>query len=235
MYPSFSYTELQKRFCEGFAFFPFNALEQYDDFIYKRYTCSDNAHRLLEVQREEYNFGRQYAKFLLQKLQQQDIPIAAQLLLQLEEVCLKLMESSEGNSKRPAIYHELADTISTYQRILSVYQHNVQEHIATQLSSMPDFPDAGTYVEIGADNIRQIEIVIMEFMQSTDIICTFLSSCINRRCGFDKLLFRKETWEQLKMLVSSTYELKEQQQETIVLLELWEKRIVRLNKLQIMN
>lgn len=235
MYPSFSYAELQKRFCEGFAFFPFNALEQYDDFIYKRYTCSDNAHRLLELQREEYNFGREYAKFLLQKLQQQAIPIAAQLLHQLEKVSLELMPDGSTIKKQPAMYHELADTISTYQRILSVYQHNVQENIASQLSLIPDFPDAGAYIEIGADNIRQIQIVVMEFMQSTDIICKFLTSCINRKCGFDQLLFRKETWAQLKALVTSTCEFRDLQQETILLLEPWEKRIIHLNNLQIMN
>ena len=234
MYRSFTYAELQERFCEGFAFFPFTALEQHGRFIYKRYAAGDNTAGLLDSYNSN-NDGGVHAGGLLVKLQQQDIPLAAELLERLQSEHAHLEERVRGMKRKPAIYKQLLETMDTYHRILLVYQQQVQQQIVAQLLALCD-KHGPLFVEgITAENLTNINAVVLEFLQSTEILYGFLYGCIRQMPGFKKLVLNAKETEEMETLLKMVRAFRALQRKTSHLLEEWKKEGTRQREQRTMN
>lgn len=235
MYPSFSYPELQKRFCEGFDFFPFKSLEQHGGFIYKSYVTDDDTRELLDRYTYQYDNSGVHASVLLLKLQQNDIPVAGELLFQLQTAGYRFEERFYSIKRRPAIYKRLLGTMETYHRILAVYQHDVQQHIAAQLSAAPQEEQPVSYEEIGTDNIMQLKLAVQEFLRSTDIIYTFLEGCHLQHPEFRKLVLTAEEQSSLRDILHTIVLFRDLQKDTIDILKQWKYDVARLKDQRIWN
>jgi hypothetical protein len=235
MYPSFSYPELQKRFCEGFDFFPFKSLEQHGGFIYKSYVTDDDTRELLDRYTYQYDNSGVHASVLLLKLQQNDIPVAGELLFQLQTAGYRFEERFYSIKRRPAIYKQLLETMETYHRVLAVYQHDVQQHIAAQLSAAPEEEQLMTYEGIGTDNIMQLKLAVQEFLRSTDIIYTFLEGCHRQHPEFRKLLLTAEEQSSLRDILHTIVLFRDLQKDTIDILKQWKHDVARLKDQRIWN
>lgn len=235
MYPSFSYPELQKRFCEGFDFIPFKALEQYNGFIYKSYVTADDTRELLDRYTYQYDNSGVHARVLLMKLQQNDIPVAAELLFKLQTAGYRFEERFHSTKRRPAVFKQLLETMETYHRILAVYQHDVQQHIAAQLAAAPEEDQLVTYESISADNILQLKLVVQEFLRSTDIIYTFLEACHQQEPDFQKLELTEEEQTNLRDILFTIILLRDLQKETIDILKQWKQDAARFKDQRIWN
>lgn len=235
MYPSFSYPELQKRFCEGFDFFPFKALEQYGGFIYKSYTADDDTRELLDRYVYQHDNSSVHARVLLLKLQQNDIPVAGELLFQLQSAGYRFEERFYSIKRRPAIYKQLLETMETYHRILAVYQHEVQQHIAAQLSEMPEGEQQAAYDGINADSIVQLKLVVQEFLRSTDIIYAFLEGCHQQLPDYRKLVLSAEEQKTIRDILHTVIMFRDLQKETIDILKQWKQDAARYKDQRIWN
>lgn len=235
MYPSFTYTELQKRFCEGFDFFPFSALEQYGNFIYKSYAAAENTPVLLDRYSDLYDNSGVHARVLLQKLQTQDIPVAGELLFKLQTIGYQMEERFNTVRRKPAIYKQLLETMETYHRILAVYQHQVQQHIAAQLSAIPEEEQHVSYEEISADNLGQLKLVVQEFLRSTDIIYVFLDSCEQQLPGFRKLVLSPKELSGLRDIMEIVTRFRDLQKKSVYILEEWKRHVARSKDQRLLN
>lgn len=235
MYPSFSYPELQKRFCEGFDFFPFKALEQHGGFIYKSYVSADDTPELLDRYIYQSDTNSVHARVLLMKLQQNDIPVAGELLFKLQSAGYRFEERFHSLKRRPAVYKQLLETMETYHRILAVYQHDVQQHIASQLASAPEEEQLVTYEGISADNIMQLKQVVQEFLRSTDIIYTFLDACHQQQNEFRKLVLSEDEQTCLRDILYTIILFRDLQKDTIDVLKQWKQDAARFKDQRIWN
>lgn len=234
MYRSFTYAEMQEKFCEGFAFFPFEALEQHGPFIYKRYAAGDNTPRLLDSYKGNSDGGL-HARILLVKLQQQDIPLAAELLTRIQSERYRLDEGFRRMKRRPAIYKQLLETMDTYHRILSVYQQQVQQQIVAQLLALSDKHGPLSFEGISTENLANIGSVVQEFLNSTEILYGFLYGCIRQLPGFKKLVLNAEETEELEILLKMVRAFRALQRKTWQVLAEWQQEGVRHRKQRTMN
>jgi len=235
MYPSFSYPELQKRFCEGFDFFPFKALEQHGGFIYKSYVTDGDTRELLDRYTYQYDNSGVHARVLLMKLQQNDIPVAGELLFKLQTTGYRFEERFHAVKRQPVVFKQLLETMETYHRILAVYQHDVQQHIATQLAAAPEEDQLVTYEAISADNIMQLKLVVQEFLRSTDIIYTFLEACYLQQPEFQQLMLTEEEKTSLRDILYTIILLRDLQKDTIDILKQWKQDAARFKDQRIWN
>jgi hypothetical protein len=234
MYPSFNYAELQEKFCEGFAFFPFEALEQHGRFIYKRYAAGDNTPKLLDSY-DSHCDGSLHARILLVKLQQQDVPLAAKLLNRMELDHYRLDQRFRGRKRRPAIHKQLLETMDTYRRILTVYQDQVQQQVVAQLLALSDKNGPLSFEGVSVENLASVASVIQEFLHSTEIIYGFLYGCIRQLPGFKKLVLNAREMEELEELLKTIRTFRDLQKKTMQLFEQWKQQGSRHKEQRTMN
>jgi hypothetical protein len=234
MYQSFTYAELQEKFCEGFTFFPFASLEQHGRFIYKRYMAGDNTPKLLDNYSGNYDGGL-HARILLVKLQQQDIPLAAELLNTIQAEHYLMKERFRMMRRRPAIYKQLLETMDTYHRILTVYQHQVQEQIVAQLLSLSDTHGPLSLEGVSTANLANINSIVQEFLQSTEILYGFLYGCIRQMPGFKRLLLTAKETEELESLLKMVRAFRTLQRKTSQVLWEWNNEDTRHREQRIRN
>lgn len=234
MYRSFTYAELQEKFCEGFTFFPFEALEQHGRFIYKRYAAGDNTRKLLDTYSGNRD-GSLHARILLVKLQQQDIPVASELLNRIQSELYCLEQRFAGRKRRPAIYQQLLETMDTYHRILSVYQDQVQQRIVAQLLALSDKNGPLSFEGISAENLANVGSVVQEFLHSTEIIYGFLYGCIRQMPGFKKLVLTDKETAEMEALLKMVRAFRALQKKTSHVLEDWRNEGARHKDQRTMN
>ncbi|KAA2240291.1 hypothetical protein F0L74_29440 [Chitinophaga agrisoli] len=235
MIPLFNYPDLQRRFCEGFTFYPFKALEQYSGFIYKNYTREDHMPNVLDHYSREYEFNDVQAQKLLRKLQQKDIPVTGELLFKLQLSSRQLEERFRSLKRSSAIHRQLLETMDTYHRLLAVYQHNVQERIAVQLSVVPDENEDDPCNIVSVLHIQQVQDVVREFLQSTEVMAIYLKECVAGKRRFAKLILTVEETDNLQELVSLTAQVRSLQDRNFCMLEEWKQQVVLFERRHTMN
>jgi len=232
MKTSFSYPEMQQKFCEGFGFFPFSDLEQHGRFIYKRYADAQDLEDLLDYYDFEYDLNGLNGQMLLLMLRQKNIPSAAALLLHLEEISNRLGERChEGNAE---IYEQLLDATQTYNGILFLYQRDVQQNIEKQLSDPELLPEEGP-AGVNAASIKHIQVVITEFMSSTDIMNDFLDGLITNNPVAGIFELPKTEVAVIMDLSRKLLQFKNLMEKTQYILKQWETQIIQLHQQQTMN
>lgn len=235
MQPSFSYSDLQERFCEGFTFFPFSGLEQSGRHIYKCYTKESSTPVLLDQHESHSNFGSLHARVLLLKLLQKDIPLANLLLSKLKVVSAELEATFYKTGRASAMSRQLLETMTSCHRLLTVYQQQVQEPLATQLSALCN-RDANTFS--GTDILKSIERtreMVEEFLGSTDMMYDCLLACTLQAPGFRELMLAQNDLEELRDIMGMIEEFHRLQEKTIYVLAQLREEYKRYSLMNIMN
>jgi len=235
MIPAFTYPELQQRFCEGFAFYPFKALEQHGGFIYKSYQSTNDMPRLLEQYGREYDFNILQAQKLLRKLQQHDIPVTGELLYRLQITSRQLEDRFKLLKRQPSINRQLLETMDTYHRLLAVYQHDVQQRIAAQLATVPEAGDEDAADIVSAEHIKKLQAVVQEFTQSTEVMALFLKGCINGKRKFNKMALTVDELENMHALIRLIAQVRNLQDRNFCMLEEWKQQVVLFQRRHTMN
>jgi len=228
---SFSYPELQQKFCEGFEFFPFGDLEQYGRFIYKRYANEQDLRGILDQYDFENSLYGLNAQVLLLLMQQKSIPAAAVLLTQLKEVSVFFSRQCHG--MHLLFYAELVEALETYSGILFIYQRDVQQNIEKQLSDPVPFEQEAAVVSV--DTIKHIQVVIKEFADSTDIMNDFLKERIGPDIGKADFELSKTEADIITNLSRELLRFKELMEKTKYIMKQWETQLVQLQLQEVMN
>lgn len=231
-----TYPELQEKFSEGFDFQPIRGLKQHNTMIYKCYGYPANIIPVLDFYNHEQDFNGLYTSMILLKLRQGDIPIAEQLMGQLHTATGALEQHFSTLKKLSDINRQLLNILTVYQSILLAYKRDVQDYIAMRISSPPTSEDETlSFKNMSTADIRQVQVIILKFCNSTNMLFIFLKNCIEKKPGFENLFLMKEELLLVSELLETSALFRDQQQKTISIIRNWRKHRLTFTKQQMRN
>ncbi|GEP95885.1 hypothetical protein [Chitinophaga cymbidii] len=221
---SFTDAELQKKFCEGFSFYPFKSLEQHGTLIYKCYKGESNMQKIMDWCSREHDSSH-YRTKIAKKLAHKDIVAAGELLL-------VLLEAGEWWKTRFPVDlqpdgKKLSGSIEQYHILLASYGQNVLQRIATKL--------AEEYHSFSTEYIQQIEDLMQAFMPHTDALHAFLKDSTSKRRNYAPRMLGEEDREYLTKVMLAVDAFRELQERNVYLLGAWKKQLALYNSRRAMN
>ncbi|MRG48033.1 hypothetical protein GFS24_23130 [Chitinophaga sp. SYP-B3965] len=221
--PSFTDTELQMKFCEGFTFFPFKSLEQHGTLIYKCYVSDGgNLTKMLEWNSQEHSLSH-YAIKISKKIKHLDIPAATELLQLLQETA-DWWETRITSRSRMPLAKKLPEYIDKYRNLIAAYHKEALLPIAAKLADK----DAS----ISTKSIEQMENLMQQFMLDTETLHHFLKENINKK---RPRTLDDEDREYLSKVAGTIDSFRALQERSIYLLEAWETRQMIHNNRRALN
>lgn len=219
--PSFTDTELQMKFCEGFTFFPFKSLEQHGTLIYKSYAGDDNLKKVLEWSSKEHSLS-QYSTKISKKIKRQDLAAAKGLLQKLKEA--KDWWEAHVLSRNNSL---LAKKLEEYHNLTATYHHNVLLPTIARLTDK--------HRSISVKGIMQMEDDMQQFVQETDAPLNFLKGLIAKKSSYTPRMLDTEDREYLSKVAGAIEEFKIFQERNIYLLDAWKTNQMIHNSRRAMN
>ncbi|WP_119079218.1 hypothetical protein [Chitinophaga alhagiae] len=206
--PSFTDTELQKKFCEGFAFFPFKSLEQHDTLIYKCYTGKDNLKKLLEWHTREHDCSHYIVK-ITKKLKHTDLPAATELLKILQE-------AGNWRTAQTATAKQVYGCIVKLYNLLAAYHKKALQPFAAKLAD-----------KCGSANLEghaQMQETMRQFMRNADTLNGALKEQMDKKKRFSPGTLSDEGREYLSKITATMESFRLLQERNVQLLEGWKNR-----------
>ncbi|MBO9151316.1 hypothetical protein ACFOTA_03795 [Chitinophaga sp. GCM10012297] len=223
--PAFTDTELQKKFCEGFSFFPFKYLEQHDTLIYKCYTGKDDLRKLLEWHSREHDSSH-YSVKITKKLKHTDIPAAEELLQLLQQAGEWCTARAFAAKLHPAA-RKLTAGIGKCHSLVAAYLIETLRPVAAKL--------ADKYLGTDVEGVEQIERTIQAFIRSTDEPYALLKTLSSKKTSASGRSFGEEDREYLSKITAAMEIFQAHQTRNIDLLDAWKHRQMIHNNCRALN
>jgi hypothetical protein len=219
--PSFTDTELQMKFCEGFTFFPFKSLEQHGTLIYKCYAEDSHLTKVLEWHSREHNLS-QFTTKITKKIKRQDIPSITELLQTLKEAAdwWEAHLLSRSNTL-------LAKKLQEYQVLTTSYHQKV---LLTTIAKLTDKQRS-----ISVKGIMQMEDDMQQFVQDTNTLHNFLKDQISKKSSYAPRMLDAEDREYLSKLAKAIDAFRALQERNVYLLDAWKTHQMIHNSRRAMN
>ncbi|WP_143307087.1 hypothetical protein [Chitinophaga vietnamensis] len=167
-------TAIQKKFCEGFLFFPFKRLKKSGAFIYKQYAQRSGIRTILNLRRDTYDFHCHYATVLHDKIATQALPQSMAVLKQLEG----LYETADREILSGAeLYTEFNDVMTNYYKELNNFQSIVMLRLQHELRPLVRRVPDDHYMVSGRHN--ELQRLIKLFISQGNMVISFLQHCID--------------------------------------------------------
>lgn len=202
-----SITSRQKKFCEGFLFFPIRQLKKYGGFIYKQYSKQARIRPLLDMKIPSLDFHMSYATVLHSCIEDQAMPQAAKILSRMEGFYSLIQQNP----------NDVSDLIVHYYQELTVCNNvvlrNLKDELAPLLKQQKEDAD---YITQQYDHIMKVHRLLKECVSQTrnmvNILDDYLSQVPNAIGN-----------EQLGALLEEVKHLYSTQQRVCLLLRNWEE------------
>jgi hypothetical protein len=223
--PSFTDTELQMKFCEGFTFFPFKSLEQHGTLIYKSYARDKNLKKVLEWNSRENGLS-QYNTKISKKIKRRDIPAATELLQVLKEAA-DWWEAHLLSRSNTMLAKKLPECMEKSRSLIASYHQNVL------LSTVAKLTDK--HRSISVKGIMHMEDLMQEFIQETDTLLNFLRDQIAKKSSYAPRMLDAEDREYLSKLASAIDAFRSLQERNVYLMGAWKTNQMIHNSRRAMN
>lgn len=147
MFSGFTPTSRQRKFCEGFLFFPIKHLRKHGNFIYRQYGRHTGVKALLDTKMNVLDYNTSYAREINRCITGSAGPRAAAVLEKMEDFYPVILAAASG---APGIFQDFNDLIIHYYREVTVYHgvvlRNLQEELQAVLKpkkgdQLPEEPD----------------------------------------------------------------------------------------------
>lgn len=216
MSPSLNQQQLLKKFWGDFTPLPLTPLVEHGPFIYKCYSAADDTVAVLS----SHNRNHTATPVLLNaKFQQFDLPLSVRLMEQ-----LRPFESLKGRNASNEPFYEMLDM---FRRMLSVYRENVLQFLADQLTCAINGKEATALCEVfSTERLCHLHVVIREFLNGTKNVSAFLSGCVLKLPGFEKLRPSPKQLPVIERLLKDIAAFDNQQKKTLHILENWRQQQV---------
>lgn len=226
MFTGFFSSSLQRRFCEGFLFYPIRRLRQYGGYIFKQYKSKSGIKTLLDHQRQIFDFNGYYASELARQLKETALPHAAKLSRKLEALYVASRQEMQYNTVGLGEFNEM---IITYYRELSTYQTVVLESLEKEMKPAVRIKaDDAALQSFRPDYHGNVRDVMKAFIRESNRTAKYLQKCIDSDSNiYDICADRK-----MQDLINSIKEMALIQRGMVDLLQHWEDQ-QRLNGLQV--
>lgn len=226
MFTGFFSSSLQRRFCEGFLFYPIRRLRQYGGYIFKQYKSKSGIKTLLENQRQIFDYNGYYAAELARQLKDTALPQAAKLSRKLEALYVASRQEMQHNAVG---FMEFNEVIISYYRELSTYQAVVLESLEKEMKpAIRIKADDAALQSFRPDYHGNVRDVMKAFIRESNRTARYLQKCIDG----DNNIYDICADRKMQDLVNSIKEMALIQRGMVTLLQHWEDQ-QRLNGLQV--
>lgn len=165
----------QRKFCEGFLFFPIRNLQKYGNFIYRQYGRKAGIKVLLEMKMGLLDYNTMYAEEIHRCITDKAMSQATKVLDRTEDFYARVTTAT-GNM--PAIHHDFNELIIHFYREVSIYNnvvlHNLKEELKQVLK--PGKGDSGQAP--GHEHISKVTRLVKEFMLQTKTILALIDDFV---------------------------------------------------------
>ncbi|MGN7821593.1 hypothetical protein ACTJJB_15775 [Chitinophaga sp. 22536] len=224
MFTGFFSSSLQRRFCEGFLFYPIRRLRQCGGYIFKQYKSRSGIKTLLENHRQLFDFNGFYAAELARQLKDTALPHAVKLSRKLE--ALYVASRQEHNATG---FMEFNEVIISYYRELSTYQAVVLQSLEKEMKPAVRIKaDDTSFQSFRPDYHGNVRDVMKAFIRESNRTARYLQKCIDGDSNIYDICADKK----MQDLVNSIKEMSLIQRGMVTLLQHWEDQ-QRLNGLQV--
>ncbi|WP_212006192.1 hypothetical protein [Chitinophaga sp. HK235] len=225
MFTGFFSSSLQRRFCEGFLFYPIRRLRQYGGFIFKQYKTKSGIKTLLDNQRQLFDFNGYYAAELARQIKDRAVPHAERLSRKLEAL---YVASRQEMKQHAVIFMEFNDVIISYYRELSTYRSVVLESLEKELKPALKIKADETVLQaFRPDYHGNVREVMKAFVKESNTTARFLQKCVDNDNNINDICADRK----MQDLINCIKEMSLIQRGMVTLLQHWEDQ-QRLNGLQ---
>lgn len=218
MFTGFFSSSLQRRFCEGFLFYPIRRLHQYGGYIYKQYKTKSGIKSLLEHQREIFDFNGYYAAELVREIKNAALPQATKVTNKLEALYVASREEIQHNAVG---FEEFNEVIISYYRELSTYQSVVLESLEKELKpALKIKADDPAIQAFRLDYHGNVRDVMKGFIKQSNRTAVFLQ----KRIDDDNNICDIRADRKMQDLINSIKEMTMIQRRMVTIFQHWESQ-----------
>ncbi|MFY0254070.1 hypothetical protein ACDQ55_08975 [Chitinophaga sp. 30R24] len=204
----------QRKFCEGFLFFPIKHLRKYGNFIFRQYGRHSRVKYLLDMTPSALDYNRVHAIAIDAYIREHAAPKALKVLQQVEVLHTVMKESAIWGS---GFIQDVTDLTIHYYQEVTVYHgvvlRNLQEELQSATGNKKNEP---VLWEPGYDHISKVHKLISEFVAQGKAMGHMLDNVIGK-----EYLLAGDNGGQLSVLQENIREMLLAQQQLNSLLKEW--------------
>ncbi|TWF32355.1 hypothetical protein FHW36_11628 [Chitinophaga polysaccharea] len=215
MFSGLTPTSRQRRFCEGFLFFPIKHLRKYGHFIFRQYGGHAGVKSLLDMKLGALDFNTRYAESIQQCITEEAAPKALRVLDKMEAAYARMQAAGAPVT---GVYQDFNELFIHYYREVMVYHNVVLRNLKEELKPVlkPKITD-GTTAVAGYDHIHKVAKLVKEFLIQSKTILTLLDDFVEKENNFPAAYSHKE----IVLLVNDIRQLYFTQKDLVQLLKSW--------------
>jgi len=177
MFSGLTPTSRQRKFCEGFLFFPIKHLRKYGNFIFRQYDRHSGVKTLLDMKLNVMDYNMGHAQDIDDYIMHRAMPQAAQVLAKMEDFYTKMQEMA---ATTPGTFHDFSDLFIHYYREVTVYHSVVLRNLKEELKPVLKPKKGDVFPEIGYDHISKVYKLVKEFVLQSKTIVHLLEEVVEK-------------------------------------------------------
>ncbi|CAL1519848.1 hypothetical protein [Chitinophaga sp. MM2321] len=169
-------SSLQRKFCEGFLFYPFKQLRRYGNAIYKQYNNKSGIKILLDVQRDIFDFSSYYAGEVARTIQKMAHPQVEKVMKQLESL---YVVSREDKHHGLIILPEFNERIIHFYGELNTFQSVVLANLEVEVRmALNRNMDERVTVYFNADHHHNVQKLLKGLIKESNKTVKYIQICM---------------------------------------------------------
>lgn len=181
MFSGLTPTSRQRKFCEGFLFFPIKHLRKYGNFIFRQYDRHSGVKTLLDMKLRALDFNTGHAEDIDDYITHRAIPQAAQVLARMEDFYTKMQEAAAITA---GTLQDFNDLFIHYYREVTVYHSVVLRNLKEELKPVLKPKKGDVFTEMGYDHISKVYKLVKEFVLQSKTIVHLLEDVVEKEYSF---------------------------------------------------
>jgi hypothetical protein len=177
MFSGLTPTSRQRKFCEGFLFFPIKHLRKYGNFIFRQYDRHSGVKTLLDMKLNVMDYNMGHAQDIDDYITHRAMPQAAHVLARMEDFYTKIQEMA---ATTPGTFHDFSDLFIHYYREVTVYHSVVLRNLKEELKPVLKPKKGDVFPEIGYDHISKVYKLVKEFVLQSKTIVHLLEEVVEK-------------------------------------------------------
>ncbi|MBS0027009.1 hypothetical protein ACTJJ0_00275 [Chitinophaga sp. 22321] len=216
MFSGLTPSSRQRKFCEGFLFFPIKHLRKHGNFIFRQYDRRSGVKALLDMKLNILDYNTGHAENIDRYISQRAMPQAGRVLANMEDFYTRIQAEATHVSGSLQDFNEL---FIHYYREVTVYHSVVLRNLKEELKPLlkPKKGEA-SLSEQGYDHIAKVYKLVKEFVLQSKTIVHLLDEVLVKEYNFPEISHQRQLME----LQSDIKEMYFVQKNLCQLLKRWE-------------
>jgi len=214
MFSGLTPTSRQRKFCEGFLFFPIRHLRKYGNHIFRQYGRHAGVKTLLDMQLGMPGNNDRYAEEIQRCIADKAAPETAKVMLKLEEFYTQVQASA---GSLPGLYLDFSDLIIHFYREVSIYHNVILRNMKQELQPAGRSKKREPEGEPAQEHINKLYKVVKEFVLQSKTMLSVLEDVARK----ENYLPGEQYLRHIMELMSGIRQMNHHQQHLCQLLKKW--------------